>query len=838
MLSLEGRQLGNYDVIRRIRSGGMGAVYEGRQRTAFDRRVAIKVILGNYASDPDMRRRFAREAKTVARLHHPHILPLIEFGDEQGMLYLVMPFIDGGTLTGYLRRHLPDVNEVSTIFLQMLDAVEYAHEEELIHRDIKSSNVLLESRRSGPPYAYLADFGLVRTIQQAELESSFAGTPIPLDQVPGTPQYMAPEQTHGIVTTSTDIYALGVLLFQMLTGELPFNDPDDIEVIKLHLYAPVPNPCKLDASIPAELGIVVSRAMAKRPEQRFANIAEMREAFLAAVDGPVVRVDEIEDDDEFEIYELPPRPSPSPSIPLRPSQQLRMQPEPIEFSGQAPARARRPNTTGEPNEGIIPPRPRVTGDQSEQAQLPANRARRAHTTDEENRASLPQAGLYRQRITGDPQEQVLADTHLAAPVRQRAQTGLVAPAGPRPLSPTRRQPPRRRNHRRKIALVTTVVLALLLIFLLIVPRISGVSLFPAGFPLFGSSPIATITVTVKTQTLKEAFVLAASPQTTQPDVNTSSLPDRSATSTASANLTIATSGLTSTASARATGFLTFDNSGLTPVNISSNFSFTANNGVQVRLNQGIVVPKRSKGHDGIYANAPATAIQSGTAGNLAASAINSPCCGGGVIVNNPTAFRGGSNGNVIHEVAQTDLDNVKNELVPGLQQKAQQQISALLQSNEVEADTPTYHTTVTPNHAVGSQATQVTVTVAITATALIYNVGAARDLARQLLNRDAVQSLGHGYQLDGDLNITNPTIGQRGNDNRLYLNVTASGLWAYQINTQTENQWRQVIKGASIPLAQSYLSTRPGITSARIQLPFNTHLLPTSDQQIVFVIQE
>src|SRR5260370_711548 len=107
MLTLEGTQLGNYDVIRRIRVGGMGAVYEGRQRTAFGRRVAIKVILGSYASDREMRRRFAREARTIAQLHHPHILPLIEFGAEQGILYLVMPFIEGGTLTGYLRRELP-----------------------------------------------------------------------------------------------------------------------------------------------------------------------------------------------------------------------------------------------------------------------------------------------------------------------------------------------------------------------------------------------------------------------------------------------------------------------------------------------------------------------------------------------------------------------------------------------------------------------------------------------------------------------------------------------------------------------------------------------------------
>jgi len=170
MLSLEGKQLGNYDIIRRIRVGGMGAVYEGRQRTAFDRRVAIKVILGNFANDREMRRRFAREARTIARLHHPHILQLIEFGDEHGILYLVMPYIDGGTLTSYLHRSLPDLAEVATVYEQILDAVEHAHDEGLIHRDIKSSNVLLEQRRSGAPYAYLADFGLVRTMRQAEPE--------------------------------------------------------------------------------------------------------------------------------------------------------------------------------------------------------------------------------------------------------------------------------------------------------------------------------------------------------------------------------------------------------------------------------------------------------------------------------------------------------------------------------------------------------------------------------------------------------------------------------------------------------------------------------------------
>lgn len=305
MLSLEGKQLGNYEVVRRIRVGGMGAVYEGKQRTAFDRRVAIKVILGDYAADAEMRRRFAREARTIARLHHPHILPLIEFGEAQGVLFLVMPFIDGGTLTSYLRHSLPDLSEVAVIYQQLLDAVEYAHDTGLIHRDIKSSNVLLEQRRSGPPYIYLADFGLVRASRQTELEQ--AGKPIPLDQVPGTPHYMAPEQTRGIVTTSTDIYALGVLLYQMLTGELPYNDSDDIKVIQMHLYEPVPSPCDYDASIPSELGEVVRTAMAKQPEARYQNIAELRAAFLAAVKGPIATV-QVDDSQLEEIHILPPPP--------------------------------------------------------------------------------------------------------------------------------------------------------------------------------------------------------------------------------------------------------------------------------------------------------------------------------------------------------------------------------------------------------------------------------------------------------------------------------------------------------------------------------------------------
>lgn len=827
MLSLEGRQLGNYTVIRRIRSGGMGAVYEGRQRSAFDRRVAIKVILGTYATDPDMRRRFAREAKTVARLHHPHILPLIEFGDEQGVLYLVMPFIEGGTLTGYLRRHLPDVHEVSTIFLQLLDAVEYAHDEGLIHRDIKSSNVLLESRRSGPPYAYLADFGLVRTIQQADLESSYAGIPIPLDQVPGTPHYMAPEQTRGIVTPATDIYALGVLLYQVLTGELPYNDADDIEVIKMHLHAPVPNPRDRDASIPAELGAVVTRAMAKRAEDRFATIGEFREAFLAAVDGPVARIEEMPfaDEDDFAVHELPQRPlSPSrPAKSLRASQQLPLPPpEPIEFVEPLPPASAR--------------RQRITDDN----QIPRRRQR---ITDAQNE---PAANIRRPRITGDKEAprptarhphsvtEGLENASAVVLPRSRSLSGKLAPSAPRALSSATALPRRRRF---SFAVVVGIAVPVLLILLLLLPRVFGLSLLPAGFPVFGASPVATISLTVKSTTVHDTFLLTASPQATGEDVNARVIPDRSATGTARGNRTVATSGLQENGGTRASGTLLFDNSSHTSVRVSAGFTFTASNGVQVRLDTTILVPPRTNGTDGTI-TAPAHAVATGKSGNLPPGALNTPCCGGGVIVSNPAAFSGGSDTGVTHLVAQNDLDGVANALTPGLRQQALQAINTQLRPGEVQAGTPAYSTNVTSSPPVGSPANQVTVSVSVSATALVYNTRTASDLTRQILDNEASQSLGPGYQLSGPLSIATPTVEQQGNGGQLYLSISASGLWAYTVTAQAEGQWRQAIKGASLTLAQNYLSTRPGIKTAHIQLPFGSDHLPADETQIVFVVQK
>ncbi len=728
MLTLEGTQLGNYDIIRRIRVGGMGAVYEGRQRTAFGRRVAIKVILGSYASDREMRRRFAREARTVAQLHHPHILPLIEFGAEQGILYLVMPFIEGGTLTGYLRHELPELNDVADIFLQLLDAVEYAHEEGLIHRDIKSSNVLLEARRSGPPYAYLADFGLVRYSEQAAVKQ--AGKPIPLDQIPGTPHYMAPEQARGIVTTATDIYALGVLLYQMLVGELPYDDPDDVEVVKMHLYAPVPSPCDRDASIPTELGEVVRKAMSKRAEGRFASVAEMRQAFLAAMDGPMPAAS---GDDLLEMDELLP----------------------------------------------APPGRRVS------APLPPVEPKRQH-------------------------------------IEERVKQPLK-----RSISHSRR--------RFTLAVTAATLIPLVLLLLLIMPRVLGFSFFPPGFPVFGTASVANIAITAQSKPLQDTYLLTASPQVAQPDLDTRVIPDRTLTATATDSRTVASTGTRSVPGTPASGILLFDNRSPSTFTIPLGMVFTTITGVQVKLTQSVEVPPRY-GEQDVTVTAPAQAVFPGVTGNISANALDTTCCNNQVTVSNPQPFTGGVDPQVVHSVSQADLDGVRNALYAQLQQLAGQQLQKKFAANEVEAVQPTYITKVVPDKPVGAQENQVRVQVSVSATVIVYNVATARQVAEQLLSKQATILLDTPYHLKGSLVVNTPAVVQQGSNRLIYLSVSVRGLWIYMPSSQQLKAWLQSIKGATPTLAKAYLASQPGVAVVQIQLPFGMDHLPVSVERIKIVV--
>ncbi|GCE31785.1 hypothetical protein KDA_72690 [Dictyobacter alpinus] len=800
MLSLEGKQLGNYDIIRRIRIGGMGAVYEGRQRTAFDRRVAIKVILGDYAADPDMRRRFAREAKTVARLQHPHILPLIEFGDEQGILYLVMPFIEGGTLTSYLRHNLPGLGEVSAMYQQMLDAVEYAHDHGLIHRDIKSSNVLLELRRNMPPYAYLADFGLVRAVRASD--ASQVGKPIPLEQVPGTPHYMAPEQTLGIVTPLTDIYALGVLLYQMLTGNLPYNDPDEVRVIEMHLHDPIPSPCEDDASVPLELGEVVRTAMAKDPADRYPNVAALRVAFLHALQGSSSDLPVTED--------------------VKPTRAtLQLSPEERSAIDAPPESPRHKNALNLRRPPVDPPRPIIMHQRPRTSELPPQVAVR----DKRERSEQPE---YIERTERTERPEKPERLYAAENVRQRPRITEE------PVISTSR--PHTIPHQRKRFIWVLALVALVLLAMLLVPRVLGASLFPPTVPLLGGTQTATIRITPKSSTLENSFLLTASPQVKTTDLNARTIPDRLLSSSQEIKTVITTTGINKTNGQRASGLIRFVNTTKNPIPVSKNLILTSGNGVQVQLVQDSTVPPKQDNTPGRI-DLPAVALQTGQAGNIAANAISGTCCKPTLFTSNPAPFVGGTDDATTHFFSQSDLDATKAELFGKLKQQLQGQLLQQVKNNEIMAGVPDYKIVNTDtDNQVNATVDKVQLTIKVMGQVAVYQKSVAQAAALSLLNTYARKKIGTGYQLQGQATVSDPIDATAGKDGLAYLTLKAQGIWSYNFSDDQIKKLRAPIKGASADVARTYLITQPGVESVDIRLPFGTDHIPTTLDDITIIL--
>ncbi|HZS75451.1 MAG TPA: protein kinase [Ktedonobacteraceae bacterium] len=269
MKGIEGLTLGRYELRRRIAQGGMAEVY-----LAYDRRVrrqvAIKVL---YGRDEAFVRRFEREALAVGTLSHNHILALYDFGEQSPWYYLVMPYVDGGTLRDYLlKRGRLTLEEAASFIDQIASALQYAHEHGMLHRDVKPSNILL--RRDG--YAYLVDFGLAKAIMGAEsLTSSGA--------MVGTPEYMAPEQSNGQSDYRSDIYSLGVILYQMLTGRVPFTAESPVAISLKHIQATPTPPGELNKDIPPAVEEVILKAMAKDPNDRYQHAQDLANAFWKAL---------------------------------------------------------------------------------------------------------------------------------------------------------------------------------------------------------------------------------------------------------------------------------------------------------------------------------------------------------------------------------------------------------------------------------------------------------------------------------------------------------------------------------------------------------------------------
>ena len=280
---LIGQQVGPYQIVGLLGHGGMASVYRAVQ-PSLKREIALKVLTDQQALlDPQFAERFRREATAIARLRHPNIVTVIDFGQRPRFTYIAMELVPEGSLRDFAGMILP-LDYVVPIIVQVASALDAAHAQGIVHRDVKPANILFQDRGSifdpepvveRPPWVMLADFGIARVNWERSLTQ--AGTGV------GTPEYMSPEQAMGLpVDGRSDIYALGIVLFELLTGQLPFTGKNALQVAMQQVRQPLPSPRRLNPEIPPAVEQVILKATAKNPDDRYQTAGEFAAALVAA----------------------------------------------------------------------------------------------------------------------------------------------------------------------------------------------------------------------------------------------------------------------------------------------------------------------------------------------------------------------------------------------------------------------------------------------------------------------------------------------------------------------------------------------------------------------------
>ncbi|HSC73290.1 MAG TPA: protein kinase [Gaiellaceae bacterium] len=273
---------GRYEVEELVGHGGMSSVYKAHD-ALLERHVALKILHEQYSNDEDFVERFKREARSVAQLQHPNIVTVIDRGEEEGRQYIVFEYIDGENLKErVVRNGRLDVREALEITLEVARGLAFAHEQGLVHRDVKPQNILL----NGDGRAKVTDFGIARTVDVDGMTQT--GT------VLGTSNYIAPEQASGKrVDAHSDVYALGAVLYELLAGEVPFPGESFVVVAMKHMHEPAPSLLDVRGDIPLRVAAAVDRALEKDPEQRFPTM----DAFAAELEAALAELEHGEDGD-------------------------------------------------------------------------------------------------------------------------------------------------------------------------------------------------------------------------------------------------------------------------------------------------------------------------------------------------------------------------------------------------------------------------------------------------------------------------------------------------------------------------------------------------------------
>ncbi len=262
-----------YQIEKLIGEGGMANVYLAQDKI-LDRKVAVKVLRGDLADDEKFVRRFQREALAASSLSHPNIVEIYDVGEDEGNFYIVMEYIEGKTLKQLIKkRGVLSLSETMDIMLQLLDALAQAHDSYIIHRDIKPQNIMIKD--SG--LVKITDFGIAVAINSAQLTQT--------NSVMGSVHYLPPEQAGGKGSTiRSDIYSLGILMFEMLTGKVPFKGDSAVEIALKHIKEPLPSPKALNPVIPQSVENIILKAAAKNPKNRYRDAREMKEDIKTCLD--------------------------------------------------------------------------------------------------------------------------------------------------------------------------------------------------------------------------------------------------------------------------------------------------------------------------------------------------------------------------------------------------------------------------------------------------------------------------------------------------------------------------------------------------------------------------
>ncbi len=850
-----GQQLGSYRLIHLLGQGGFADVYLG-EHIHLQTLAAIKVLQMRLVGSN--LEQFRNEARTIASLIHPHIVRVLDFGVEDGVPFLVMEYAPHGTLRQAYPKgtRLPPIQVVPYVN-QIADALYYAHSRKLIHRDIKPENFLLGADRK----ILLSDFGLVQTVQNTTSQTT--------KEMAGTIAYMAPEQMNGKPRPASDQYALGVVVYEWLSGNRPFQG-SLFEIATQHMLS---TPRPLHENIPGishEIEKVVFSALAKDPQQRFPNIKAFAQAFEQACLAIPASTSSIPTNI------LPRNSSFSPfntallssvSQPGRTDVAPDQEQERASFKNALPA-VSSPQTNIATNPPVAsvwqamqvntPSQPRkplsfINGSQS-QSLLPlagSNLSDQSALSQYENR-------LGKQSIQPSPAT-LIPDKHASSETRNLQSTlvsriALITGSMQQAMStlPALGTPifhPRRKFHNQRwislILLILVISVAGVIVYALpkehsalsVSHQLSptGQGLHPSRHTVTKNHPpiavpvapdFAIIHIFPSRRDIKNIFTISA--VTGTPNRTQSQIQARQVTASQSQSQTIKTTGSKQISATQATGTLTVTcrSSSSPPLTINAGTVFTGNDGISVATDTTVTT-------SGCHTSIAAHAVNFGQSGNIAAKDINQLYQG--YTVSNQTAFSEGQDAKTIAVVAQSDLDTTASALGNLLTPAVKQALSTKLKANEHPFGDPQCSPTVTSDHAAKEEATKVTVTVTMNCTVEAYDNDSAQAIAKELLSHQLANDPGSDYSLIGNITTTvgQPTL-EKNTYGTILLPVTAEGTWVYKWTNTQKQYLARLVAGKHVKNAKILLQQEKGVAAVNLQLSrTDNDILPSDVGHII-----